>query len=152
MSRSVIRSISLAMAVACASASLPGCTAVGFGIGAVRDAVTGKGPASRLVGVREGTRVTIWMRDGRRLHGRFEGYSAPDSLLTMAAHATDATVTPSKSMLLLRTGPGVEKLDVNDVTRVSVPVATGKIAGSIIGLAADAAMIAALYAALSSMN
>lgn len=132
---------------------LTGCTAIGFGVGALADMSSGKGTAGRLVTARTGTRVTMWLRDGRRLNGRFLG--SRDSLSTSLPVRPIGGVgasAPLRAVLILDTQQGVQQIPVQDVTRVSVPVARGKVIGLVSGLAVDGVMIFAIVSSLEGIG
>lgn len=133
-----------------ASGPLAGCTAIGFGVGAMVDMSSGKGPAIRLATVPNGRRVTLWLQDGREVHGRFLG--TRDSL------ATDVAADPQpdrwtaegrglRPVLLVSTHSGTEQIPAASVRRVSVPVMRGKVIGMLGGAAVDALMLVLAYEA-----
>lgn len=123
-----------------------GCTAVGFGLGALVDADSGKGSAARLNDVHPGRNVTVWLRDGRRVQGRYLGREpvtpAPDLDPFSAAAGTIMLQTESETM----------RVAAGDVDRVSVPVTKGKVMGMVLGLAIDALILFAAWQALGSTN
>ena len=122
-----------------ASIVASGCTAIGFGAGALLDMNRGKGPASRLDGVRTHSRVTIWMRDGRKLNGMFLGKEESSAAAPTTAQlaSVDSLAALPRTVILLETDRGTQKLPASDVSRVSVPVASGKVTGALVGLAVD---------------
>jgi len=138
-----------------ASIGSSGCTAIGFGTGALIDMGRGKGSASRLDGVRLYSRVTIWMHDGRKLDGIFLGReeSSAAAAATTQLASVDSLVALPRSVILLQTDQGTQKLPGNDVSRVSVPVASGKVTGALVGLGLDiAAVILASLAAAETFH
>ena len=144
MRRHRFATLALIVPAALATFQLTGCTAINFGIGALVDTAAGKGPPSRLVMVKPGTSVTMWTNDGRKLHGKFLG--SQDSLGGEAPVYAQASVNsysavPLRGILNLRTDRGVEQVPIQDVRRVSVPMARGKVIGLVTGVAADGMMI-----------
>jgi hypothetical protein len=131
--------------------AINGCTAVGFGIGAVSDATSGKGPPSRLVGVRTGVEITMWLTDGRKLHGVYRGNRAPSGEAVTLAQPAFRDAIPD-AVILLETPEGVQEVPVGSVSRVSVPVAKGKVTGALIGLGLDAIVALAAAASLASAS
>jgi hypothetical protein len=150
------RLISLALVIlwALTSIQLTGCTAIGFGVGALADMSSGKRSADRLVTVHTGTRVTLWLRDGRKLHGQYMG--SRDSL--SESPALERPIGGERSMarpgtvLLLGTSHGIEQIPIQDVSRVSVPVARGKVIGLVSGLAVDGVLLVLFFLALSQID
>ena len=140
--------------VAITALLMTGCTAIGFGVGALVDRSEGKGPATRLAPVHTGSRVTLWLSDGRRLEGRLLG--SRDSLSEIPPSAAsirrELPNVPLRAVLLMGTNRGVEQIPIPDVTRVSVPVAGGKVAGSISGLALDVCMLFVFAQWLAAME
>ena len=126
-----------------------GCTAVGFGIGAMTDEAGGKGPPSRLAGVRSGVEITMWLTDGRKLHGVYRGNRASSGEAASSAPAgVDLPGPPPGAVILLETKKVVQEIPASTVYRVSVPVAHGKVIGGLIGLVLDAAIVLAVNAGL----
>jgi hypothetical protein len=127
-----------------------GCTAIGFGAGALIDMNRGKGTASRLDGVRMYSRVTIWMRDGRKLDGIFAGreQSSAAAATTAQLASADSLAALPRTMILLGTDQGTQKIPENDVARVSVPVASGKVTGTLVGLGLD--IVSVILASLAA--
>jgi hypothetical protein len=126
-----------------------GCAALGLGIGAAVDAGRGKGPVSRLLDVSHGRKVTLWLRDGSSVEGRYLGVEpaavvapAPDPDPAADAGATIVLQTKWETM---RIAPG-------DVDHVSVPVSSGKKAGLLVGLTIDALVLLAAWQSLGSTN
>jgi hypothetical protein len=124
-----------------------GCTAVGFGVGALVDAGSGKGSAARLNDVHPGRNVTVWLHDGSRAEGRFLGREpvtpAPD---------LDPFSAAAGGAILLQTKSETMRITAGDVDRVSVPVYKGKVTGMVIGLAIDALVFFASWQALGNTN
>ena len=131
--------------------SINGCTAVGFGLGAVGDNVSGKGSTSRLAGVRTGVEITMWLTAGDKLSGVYRGNRAASGEAATSAlpASTDSLAPPPGSVILLETREGVQEIPVSSVLRVSVPVASGKVIGTLVGLALDVLIVAQ---ALASMD
>lgn len=133
------------------SAPLTGCTAIGFGVGAIVDSSVGKGSVDRLATVRPGTRVTMWLNDGRSLDGRYLGRrdslsETPDSTRTAV---NDGAAGSLREVILLGTDEGVRQVPSGEVRRVSVPVVSGKVIGLLTGLAVDSWWV---YKALSGLS
>ena len=149
MPRRRLASLALVVLGALISIQLTGCTAIGFGIGALTDRANGKGTANRLVTVHTGTSVTMWLRDGRRLDGRFLGSrdSLSETPLTQQPIGDAGSAPPLRAVLLVGTNRGIQQILTQDVSRVSVPVMHGKVIGLISGLALDALFVYAIYQA-----
>lgn len=150
------RLVPLALVVLCAltSIQLTGCTAIGFGIGALSDMSNGKRTPDRLDTMRTGTGITLWLRDGRKLRGRFLGScdSLSESSPPVRPTSGDQSGAPLRAVLLIGTGHGVRQIPIQDVSRVSVPVARGKVIGLFTGLSVDTLMFLLFLAALSQVN
>ena len=134
--------LALTSLIALASIQLSGCTAIGFGIGALVDAPNGKGPPGRLTGVSTGTLVTLSLHDGRKLQGRVLG--STDSLSEVPPPVPPSggrLEAPLRAVLLLGTSDGVQQIPIENVKRVSVPDARGKAIGVLSGLALDVIFI-----------
>jgi hypothetical protein len=147
----------LALVILCALAPilLSGCTAIGFGIGALADMSSGKQTPDRIGPLQTGTRITLWLNDGRKLQGRYLG-SSSDSLSETPAPVEPAGGEPSvvrpRAVLLLGTSEGTQRIPTQDVQRVSVPVVRGKVIGLLTGLVLDAVGILMLVLALSQVD
>jgi len=198
MPRHLLAPLALVLLCALTSIQLAGCTAIGFGLGSLIDMSSGKRTPDRLTGVRTGTRITLWLRDGRKLNGRFLGtrdslsqadptaaqitadtLAAPVAADTPAApvaadtpaapvaadpsaapHAADPPAAPNAAgppvvrhaVLLLDTNHGIQRIPAQDVRRVSVPVARGKVIGLVTGLSFDGLMLLLLIAAASQID
>ena len=145
----------LGLVLLCALTSIPltGCTAIGFGIGALTDMSNGKRAPEKLGPIRSGTQITVWLRDGHKLDGQYMGRAdslSRDSTMTPASSADLTAVhTPS---LLLATNHGTREIPIEDVKRVSVPVVRGKLVGLAGGATIDVLMILLLLAALSQVD
>lgn len=122
---------------------LTGCTAVGFGVGALSDMSSGKQTVGGLANVRTGTSVTMWLRDGRKLHGQFLG--CRDSLsatpLPVPTDTEMGTFVPFRAVVVLGTRSGPEQIPMDLVERISVPVHRGKLIGTVVGILGDALVI-----------
>jgi len=129
--------------------AINGCTAIGFGIGAVIDETGGKGPPSRLVGVRSGVEITMWLTDGRKLNGVYRGNRASNGEAATLVQPVFRDAIPG-AVILLETREGVQEVPVSSIWRVSVPVARGKVTGALIGLSLDAIVALAAIAASGS--
>jgi hypothetical protein len=154
MPRRLLPSIALVALAVLVSSSLTGCTAIGFGVGAMVDSTVGKGSANRLVTVRPGTSVTIWLNDGRRLHGRFLGSrdSISESPVSAPPRGNNATSQSLRSVVLLGTDRGIRQIPIGEVRRVSVPVMRGKVLGLVTGLTVDVLFLLAIAAAAEQLN
>ena len=132
------------------SVASTGCTAIGFGAGALIDMTSGKGPPSRLAGVRSGVEITMWLRDGSKLNGIYRGRQALSAETVTSAQAAggDSLAAPSRSVILLETRSGTQAVPVDDVWRVSVPVARGKVIGTLLGMGIDALVVGVEMAAI----
>jgi hypothetical protein len=140
-----------------ASITCNGCTAIGFGIGAVIDETSGKGSPSRLVGVRTGVEITMWLTDARKLSGVYRGNRAPNGEAATLVQPVFRDAIPSAALhesavILLETREGVQEVPVSSIWRVSVPVARGKVTGALIGLGLDAIVVLAAFAATGSAS
>jgi hypothetical protein len=101
------------------------------------------------------SRVTIWMRDGRKLDGVFLGKEESSAATPTTAQlaSADSLAALPRTVILLQTDQGAQKLPENDVSRVSVPVASGKVTGALIGLGLDiTSLILAALAATESLK
>ena len=127
-----------------------GCTATGFTLGAMVDVDRGKGPARRLEGVHHGTDVTIWLRDGSQINGRFRGFDPAEAAVDPPS-ASGSSPAPPAQTVLLETKHETRKIPVADVERVSVPVYSGKVVGLLIGAALDVAIVAAAAVAAGNI-
>ena len=150
------RLVPLAFLLLCTltSFSLTGCTAIGFGVGALVDMSNGKRAPDNLGPIRTGTDVTVWLRDGRKLDGQYMGRRdalSRDSTATPASSG-DSTVAPARPSLLLATNNGTRQIAIEDVKRVSVPVARGKVFGLVHGATIDVLLILLFLAALSQVD
>ena len=132
-----------------ASLSTTGCTALGFGIGAAIDVDRGKGTASRLESVHKGTKVTVWLRDGGRVSGRFLGYDPGETAVSIDPPAgSGSSPAPAGRHVLLEMEHETRRILVADVDHVSVPVSSGKVKGLLIGASLDAIFVLAFLQAL----
>ena len=141
IARAMLRIAPLGIAL---SLLLSGCSVLGLAAGSLADRSAGKGDANRLLRVSQGTRVTVWLLDGGKVHGRLVGFTGlPDSL-----HGKLPPYLPPGSGIVLRVQSQQRTIRAADVRRVSVPYYTGKIVGTLGGLLADAAL--ALLIALAA--
>jgi hypothetical protein len=128
--------------IALASIQLTGCTAIGFGLGAIVDASRGGGTADRLRGISTGTHVTLVLNDGQMLHGKFQG--SADSLSETPPPVPPigrVAKGPIRAVLLLGAKDGIHQIPTHGVSRVSVPDARGKGFGALLGLIVDSIMV-----------
>jgi hypothetical protein len=133
-----IGALCLALAV-----HVQGCTALGFTIGALADARAGSGSPALLLEVKVGRPVTLLLWDGRTLEGRFAGWSR-DSVDSLA---TTHMISARGATVRLATQGGEIALPAEDIAKVTISVSQGKIAGTLTGLAVDAAVITAIRSA-----
>ena len=125
---------------------LTGCSLAGLVFGSIADEAAGKGTANRLVTVRPGTSVTMWLTDGSRLHGRFLGSrdsisEAPPSVRSSGVKRTAGAL---HAVILLGTDRGVRQVPIDDVSRVSVPVKRGTVIGLVSGVVMDGLILLAV--------
>lgn len=150
------RLVPLAFLLSCALASLPlvGCTAIGFGVGALVDMSNGKRAPDKLGPIRTGTDITVWLHDGGKLDGQYMGRRDSLSRDSTAAPANvgDPSAAKAGPSLLLGTSQGTREIAMADVKRVSVPVARGKVFGLVHGATIDVLMILLFLAALSQVD
>jgi len=154
MPRHRLAPLVLVLLCALTSIQVTGCTAIGFGIGSLTDMSSGKRTPDRLAAVQTGTRITLWLRDGRKLHGRFLGSS--DSLSENPSptrpNGREASMAPLGAVLLIGTRHGIQQVPIQNVRRVSVPVARGKLIGLLGGLSVDLLMILLFAAELAGSD
>ena len=122
---------------------LTGCTAVGFGIGALSDMNNGKQSVGAFANVRTGTDVTMWLRDGRKLHGQFLGCrdSLSSTTLPMPADSELGKLVPFRAVIVLGNESGTQQVPIDLVERISVPVHRGKWIGTVVGICGDALLV-----------
>lgn len=119
------------------ASSIEGCTAIGLAMGARADSRAGKGGPELLMKVKVGRPVTLFLRDGRKLEGRFSGWSRDSGASSSAA---DSLPLRGESVKLA-TRSGEVTTHASEIARVSVSVSRGKVTGLLIGAAADALAI-----------
>lgn len=129
-----------AVAVLCSmlASSVQGCTAIGFATGAVADARAGQGGPELLTTAQAGRPVTLFLRDGRRIDGRFDGWSRDSARLAPGVEG----VPPADASVRLVTSGGEVTIRVREIERVSIGVNHWKVRGLLLGLAVDVAMLA----------
>ena len=120
------------------ASSIEGCTAIGFAVGARADSRAGNGGPELLMNVKAGRSVTLFLRDGRKLEGRFAGWSG-DSAATSSAAV--GVLRRAESVKLVMRSAEVT-IPAEEIARVSVGVSRGKVTGLLIGAATDALAIA----------
>jgi hypothetical protein len=86
-----------------------------------------------------GRPVTLFLRDGRKLVGRFSGWSRDSGA---ALSVADSMPLREESVKLV-TRSGEVTIHAEEIARVSVSVSRGKVTGLLIGAAVDALAIAA---------
>lgn len=119
---------------------LEGCTAIGFAVGGIADAGGATGGPGKLVQIGTGQHVILDLWDGSRVEGRFLGWRR------------DSAATPSPGEVVPPQGAGVRVMSdwgevivpVERVAQVTVPRNTGKVVGTLAGLAVDVIVICAL--------
>jgi len=121
------------------ASSIESCTAIGFAVGARADSRTGKGGPELLMKVKVGQRVTLFLRDGRKLEGRFSAWSRDSGVASAAADSLPLRTASVK----LATGGGEVTIPAEEIARVSVSVNRGKVRGLLVGAALDAVAISA---------
>jgi hypothetical protein len=121
------------------ASSIDGCTAIGFAIGARADSRTGRGGPELLMNVKVGRPVTLYLRDGRKLAGRFAGWSADSGVASSAT----ASFPLREASVKLATRSGEVTIHADEIARVSVSVSRGKVTGLLVGAALDALAISA---------
>ncbi len=121
------------------TSSIEGCTAIGYAIGARADSRTGKGGPELLMKVKVGQPVTLFLRDGRTLEGRFSGWSRDSEV---AASAADDVRLQGESVKVA-TGSGEVMIHAEKIAGVSVKVSRGKVTGLLVGAALDVLAISA---------
>ena len=136
----VVAGLSLAML-----APLEGCTAIGFGVGAVADTKVGIGGIALLDSSRVGQRVRLGLRSGHRVEGRFAGWSR-DSLGSVAMLDTlpgRRARTPFADSL------GDAAIPADSISTVSTTQNSFKVVGLLVGITLD---VLAYRAAVNSAN
>ena len=128
--------------LAALSVHVEGCTAIGFAIGASADAHHESGGAALLLGVKVGRQVSLLLWNGHKLEGRFAGWSHDSATATAIAPAD--TVSPRGMTVRLATSGGEVAIPAENIAKVTTEVNGGKLAGLLVGLAADAMVIASV--------
>jgi len=121
------------------ASSIEGCTAIGYAVGARADSRTGKGGPELLMKVKVGRPVTLFLLDGRKLEGRFSGWSRDSGVVSSAADSLPLR----KESVKLATASGEVTIHAEEIARVSVSVSRGKVTGLLVGAAVDALAISA---------
>jgi hypothetical protein len=137
--RRVMKAAGVLALCAMLASSIEGCTAIGFAMGARADSRAGKGGPELLTKVEVGRPVTLFLRDGRKLEGRFSGWSRDSGA---ALSVADSMPLREESVKLV-TRSGEVTIHAEEIARVSVSVSRGKVTGLLIGAAVDALAIAA---------
>ena len=96
--RWIVRSLSV-VALLATTLPLSGCTAIGFGIGAAMDTAAKDRTRCVVAHVRPGTILTLHMRDGSRLPGRFRELIEPDSASYANRHREWADTAASPGLV-----------------------------------------------------
>ena len=145
--RRVMEGVSVLVLCAMLASSIEGCTAIGFAVGAGSDSRAGKGGPELLMKVKVGRPVTLFLRDGRRLEGRFSGWSGDAGA---ASSAADGLPLREESVKLA-TRSGEVTIHAEEIARVSVSVSRGKVTGLLAGAAMDALAIAVFAYGMEGM-
>ena len=124
---------------------LSGCTALGLVVGSIADQSAGKGNADRLLSVGQGTRVTVWLNDGSKMHGKIMGFTG----LPRTPGEPLPRFLPPGSGIVLQVQSTQRTIPAADVRRVSVPYYTAKWIGTAGGLLIDAAFVTWAMVSLS---
>lgn len=136
--RRVMRGATALMLCAMLASTIEGCTAIGFAVGAASDARAGRGGPELLTAVKAGRPVTLLLRDGRKLQGRFAGW-ARDSVV---AAPTADSLHPRWESVRLATGSGEVTIHTREIEKVYLSVSRGKVTGLLAGAAVDAVLVA----------
>jgi len=91
--------------------------------------------------------VTLFLRDGRKLEGRFSGWSRDSAATSSAA---DSMPLREESVKLATT-TGEVTIHAEEIARVSISASRGKVTGLLTGAAVDAIAIVATVYLISSM-
>ena len=145
--RRVMEGASILVLCAMLASSIQGCTAIGFAMGARADSRAGKGGPELLTKEKIGRRVTLFLRDGRKLEGRFSGWSRDSGA---ASSAADGSPLREESVKLA-TRSGEVTIHAEEIARVSVSVSRGKVTGLLAGAAVDALAIAVFAYGMEGM-
>jgi hypothetical protein len=121
------------------ASSIEGRTAIAFAVGARADSRTGKGGPELLMKVKVGRPVTLFLRDGRKLEGRFSGWSRDSG----AASSVANSMPLREESVKLATRSGEVTIHAEEIARVSISVSRGKVTGLLVGAAVDALAISA---------
>ena len=89
--------------------------------------------------VKVGGPVTLFLRDGRKLEGRFSGWSHDSEV---ASPAADSLPLREESVKLA-TRSGEIAIHAEEIARVSVSVSRGRVTGLLVGAAVDVVAISA---------
>jgi hypothetical protein len=100
-----------------------------------------------LMNVKVGRPVTLFLRDGRQLEGRFSGWSRESGAFSSAADSLQLRGESVK----LATRSGEVTTRALEIARVSVSVSRGKVTGLLIGAAVDALVIAVAAYGMNGM-
>jgi len=145
--RRVMEGATVLVLCAMLASSIDGCTAIGFAIGARADSRAGKGGPELLMKVKVGRPVTLFLRDGRELEGRFSGWSRDSVVSSSAAD----TLPLREESVKLATGSGEVTTHIDEIARVSVSVSRGRITGLLVGAAVDVLAISAFIYGIQQM-
>jgi len=145
--RRVMEGASVLVLCAMLASSIEGCTAIGFAMGARADSRAGKGGPELLTKVKVGRQVTLFLRDGRKLEGRFSGWSRDSGAASLVADS----MPPREESVKLATRSGEVTINAEEIARVSVSVSRGKVTGLLAGAAVDALAIAVFAYGMEGM-
>ena len=141
--RRVMEGVSVLVLCAMLASSIEGCTAIGFAVGARADSRAGNGGPELLMQVKVGRPVTLFLRDGRKLEGRFAGWSRDSAAASSAAD----NMPLREESVKLATRSGEVTIHAEEIAKVSISVSRGKVTGLLIGATVDA-LAAALAAVM----
>lgn len=137
--RRAMRGATALVLCAALASSLDGCTAIGFAVGARADSRAGSGGPELLVQVKVGHPVTLFLRDGRRLDGRFSGWSRDSGGVASPGRG----VPLRGDSVRLATSTGEVAVHAEEIASVLVSVNRGRVTGLLVGAALDAIAITA---------
>lgn len=145
--RRVVRGASVLVLCVMLASSIEGCTAIGFAIGARADSRAGKGGPELLTKVQVGQPVTLFLRDDRKLEGRFSGWSRDSGVTSSTADS----LSLGEESVKLATRSGEVAIPAEEIAGVSISVSRGKVTGLLAGAALDALAILLLFYATEHM-
>lgn len=135
----VMKSATMLVLCIMLASAIAGCTAIGYAVGARADSRNGKGGLERLIQVKVGQPVTLFLHDGRKLEGRFSGWSRDPGVASSAADSLPLR----KESVKLASGSGEVTVHPEEIAIVSISVNRGKVTGLLVGAALDALVLSA---------